>query len=211
MPNRSLFPTSTLGAKQCLAGRLAEQEPAFLRPAASEVRDFVATTEHECSGSGRSGQRPLARAQLTQPMTSSTASASELTGNAFIPYLGNNLALVGSNTYGKPVGQIARDRATCDDRLRVMAFRTVNADGGGDYYTGLASVFPNTCAADDDFLHQFGTKDEDSTATALSFLRGGTCTPISASGAQRAASRQRIEALSPARPTAAQYQIPGLY
>ena len=28
----------------------------------------------------------------------------------FIPYLGQNIALIGSDTFGKPVGQIARDR-----------------------------------------------------------------------------------------------------
>jgi len=143
--------------------------------------------------------------------TSATASASELTGNAFIPYLGNNTALVGSNTYGKPVGQIARDRAACDDRLRVMAFRTVNADGDGDYYTGLASVFPRTCAATDDFLDQFGSKAEASTAAALNFLDGGTCSLIIASGSQRALSRPRLQTLPARAPTAAQYQIPGLY
>tara|TARA_B100000678_G_scaffold24912_2_gene18850 strand:+ start:412 stop:1803 length:1392 start_codon:yes stop_codon:yes gene_type:complete len=143
--------------------------------------------------------------------TGATASASELTANAFIPYLGNDTALVGSNTYGKPVGQIAVDRSTCDDRLRVMAFRTVNADGGGDYYTGLASVFPRTCAAADDFLDPMGSKDEESTATALTFLRGGSCTAMTASGSRRAASGRRLQALQPAEPTAAQYQIPGLY
>lgn len=143
--------------------------------------------------------------------TSSTASASELTGNAFIPYLGNNTALVGSHTYGKPVGQIAVDREACDDRLRVMAFRTVNAAGGGDYYTGLASVYPRTCAAADDFLDPLGSKDEESTATALTFLRGGSCTAIAASGSQSAASGRRVQALTPAEPTAAQYQLPGLY
>ncbi|MGN6501240.1 MAG: S41 family peptidase, partial [Tsuneonella sp.] len=33
-----------------------------------------------------------------------TASASELLANAFIPYLGANTALIGTNTFGKPVG-----------------------------------------------------------------------------------------------------------
>jgi len=185
---------------------------------ADKVGDVFSRTVFRDSLSNNNSTEPfeaqpeaIAATKIALIGSSSTASASELTGNAFIPYLGNNLALVGSNTYGKPVGQIARDRATCDDRLRVMAFRTVNADGGGDYYTGLASVFPRTCAAADDYLDMFGTTDEESTATALTFLSGGTCTPISASGAQRAASRQRIETLSPARPTAAQYQIPGLY
>ena len=54
------------------------------------------------------------------------------------------MALVGSNTYGKPVGQIALDRSQCDDRLRVVAFRTENASRQGDYYTGLASTVPAT-------------------------------------------------------------------
>ena len=44
--------------------------------------------------------------------------------NTFVPYLGNNMALIGANTYGKPVGQIALDRAQCDDRLRVVALLT---------------------------------------------------------------------------------------
>ena len=156
-------------------------------------------------------QGAIAASKIALIGTGSTASASELVGNAFIPYLGNDTALVGSNTYGKPVGQIAVDRSTCDDRLRVMAFRTVNADGGGDYYTGLASVFPRTCAAADDFLDPMGSKDEESTATALTFLRGGSCTAMTASGSRRAASGRRLQALQPAEPTAAQYQIPGLY
>ena len=30
------------------------------------------------------------------------------------------MALVGANTFGKPVGQFAFDKAACDDRLRVL-------------------------------------------------------------------------------------------
>ena len=142
--------------------------------------------------------------------TGATASASELVGNAFIPYLGNDTALVGSNTFGKPSGQIARDRPACDDRLRVLAFRTVNAAGGGDYYNGLAEVYPVTCAAEDDYRNQLGSVAEDSTATSLTFLRGGTCTPITASGTQRAAGGG-VQTLGSDSPTAAQYQIPGLF
>ena len=143
--------------------------------------------------------------------TGATASASELVGNAFIPYLGNNTALVGSNTFGKPSGQIARDREACDDRLRVLAFRTVNAAGGGDYYNGLASVYPQTCAAADDFLQQLGSTSEASTAASLTFLRGASCTPISGKldGVQQRS--PRIEALQATAPSAAQYQIPGLF
>src|SRR3546814_3708052 len=70
-----------------------------------------------------------------------TASASELVANSMIPYLGANMALVGTNTFGKPVGQFAFDLAACDDRLRLVAFKTENADDKGEYFTGLASVF----------------------------------------------------------------------
>ena len=152
--------------------------------------------------------------------TGGTASASELVANAMIPYLGGNLALVGSNTFGKPVGQFAFDRAECDDRFRVVTFRTENASGQGDYYTGLASVYPNTCRAADDIFTPLGDAREASIAQALSFLRGGaaTCSPISASGngaiasaeQQRGLSGQR-EALMPDAPTPAQREVPGLF
>ena len=152
--------------------------------------------------------------------TGSTASASELVANAMIPYLGNNLALVGGNTFGKPVGQFAFDKAECDDRFRVVTFRTENASGQGDYYTGLASVFPNTCRAADDIFTPLGDPNEASIAQALSFLRTGAaaCSRISASGnsaiasteQQRGLSGER-EALMPMRPTPAQREIPGLF
>ncbi len=145
--------------------------------------------------------------------TGATASASELVANAFIPYLGDNIALIGSNTFGKPVGQIARDRSACDDRLRVIAFRTVNAAGGGDYYTGLASVMPRTCAAEDGILTPLGDPTEASIAAALDFLAGRSCTPISAGTAGIGAQslipqRELIETQAP---NAAQHQIPGLF
>lgn len=145
--------------------------------------------------------------------TRSTASASELVANAFIPYLGNNTALVGGNTSGKPVGQIARDKPECDDRLRVVAFKTVNANNQGEYFTGLASVFPQTCRAQDDIFNDFGSPAEDSIATALDFLAGRACTPIAGTqGTQGTRSvRQVREILQPERPTAAQREVPGLY
>ncbi|WP_133365912.1 S41 family peptidase [Qipengyuania sediminis] len=143
---------------------------------------------------------------------SGTASASELVANAFIPYLGTGLALVGANTFGKPVGQFAFDRSACDDRLRAVTFRTVNRDGGGDYYTGLASVMPRTCAAGDDFLRPLGDAEEASTKTAVDFLAGRSCTPITAGGgvtAQGAGDRYRL--LQSRAPTAAQRENPGLF
>ncbi|MDC0886273.1 S41 family peptidase [Altererythrobacter sp.] len=146
-----------------------------------------------------------------------TASASELVANSFIPYLGNNTALIGTNTFGKPVGQIARDRTACDDRLRVVAFKTEDRDGNGEYFDGLASVFPNTCRANDDIFTPLGEAGEDSIAKALDFLAGRPCDAISSGGRQgtqsvrTAAQQSRQELIQPRKPTAAQHRIPGLF
>ena len=145
--------------------------------------------------------------------TTSTASASELVANAFIPYLNSNIALVGGNTFGKPVGQFAFDRTACDDRLRAIAFRTVNANDGGDYYTGLASVMPVTCAAADDIFSPLGDPAEASISAALDFLGGRACTAIGSGGgttAQGLSSRHQLFA-APQDATAAQHEIPGIF
>lgn len=141
-----------------------------------------------------------------------TASASELVTNSFIPYLGNNLALVGTNTFGKPVGQFAFDRSTCDDRLRATAFKTTNAADQGEYFTGLASVVGRTCAANDGIFTQLGDPSEASIRVALDFLAGRSCTAIASGqdlGVQSVTDRQVL--LQPERPTAAQREVPGLF
>ncbi|WP_187335175.1 S41 family peptidase [Novosphingopyxis iocasae] len=151
-----------------------------------------------------------------------TASASELLMNSFIPYLGTNAALIGTNTYGKPVGQIARDRPQCDDRLRVVALRTENADRQGDYYNGLANVMKTTCVAADDISFQMGDPREASTKQALDFLAGRvTCTPISTASTSRAGTTTlggtqqvalgQMKLLTPRMPSAPQRETPGLY
>jgi C-terminal processing protease CtpA/Prc len=143
---------------------------------------------------------------------SGTASASELLANSFIPYLGTNTALIGTNTYGKPVGQIALDKAACDDRMRVIAFKTENANHQGEYFTGLASVFPKTCAAGDDLTHQLGDPNETAIKAALDFLGGRTCNPITASAGQKTLSvAPGQQLLRAAEPTAAQFEQPGLF
>ena len=140
-----------------------------------------------------------------------TASASEVVANAFIPYLGTNLALVGTNTFGKPVGQFAFDRSACDDRLRAVAFRTVNRDGGGDYYTGLASVMPRTCRAEDGVFKPLGDPAEASTKVALDFLAGRSCSPIGGGGTTAQGGVERLQLLQPRNPTAAQRDNPALF
>ena len=140
-----------------------------------------------------------------------TASASELVANSFIPYLRENIALIGANTLGKPVGQFAFDRSACDDRLRAVTFKTVNAAGNGEYFNGLAGVLDRTCAANDDITRQLGDPREASVATALDFLAGRSCTPITSGQDRTVQSVRGQQLLQPRTPNAAQRENPGLY
>lgn len=161
----------------------------------------------------------MPQAQSIAPMkvafigTGGTASASELVINAFIPYLGAREGLIGTNTYGKPVGQIALDRAQCDDRLRVIAFATQNAARQGDYYNGLAGFVPASCQAPDDLAHPLGDPQEGSTRQALDFLAGKTCTPIPAGQVGRSVSSAAAARtlLQPDRPSPVQREVPGTF
>ena len=146
-----------------------------------------------------------------------TASASELVINAFVPYLDRDMALVGSNTFGKPVGQEAYDRAACDDRLRVVAFKLENADGEGEYFQGLATTVPVTCRAEDDYTRQLGDPREASVAKSIDFIKNGpsVCAPITA-GSGGIGTRSVMSKRAPLQPaledrTAAQHEIPGLF
>ncbi len=143
-----------------------------------------------------------------------TASASELVANAFLPYV-DDMALVGDNSFGKPVGQFGFDLEQCDDRIRAVTFKTENANGQGEYFDGLASVFPLTCRAADDIGAQLGDPREERTAQALAFLRNGasSCTPITSSKANGIAQRRldTRQILQPQRPSAVQREVPGLF
>lgn len=151
-----------------------------------------------------------------------TASASELVINGMVPYLHTNAALIGSNTYGKPVGQIAIDKTACDDRFRVIAFAIQNAAHNGAYYDGLASFMEASCQASDDISYPLGDPNEQSTRRALDYLEGKSCTAVTASasapGATPQASKvplpvmqQSRELLSPGRPSTPQREVPGLF
>jgi carboxyl-terminal processing protease len=172
----------------------------------------------------RTEANAIAPTKIAVITTGSSASASELVTNSLIPYLGNNLALVGSNSFGKPVGQFGFDLAACDLRIRAVAFQTVNANNQGEYYTGLASVVPNTCRAGDDIFRPLGDPQEASIAAALNFLGGRSCTPISSSrtaigqgGPTQSdttfggADMPAREPLQPRRPGPAQHELPGLF
>jgi carboxyl-terminal processing protease len=163
------------------------------------------------------GPNSVAPVKIAFIGTGSSASASELIINSSIPYLGANMALVGTNTFGKPVGQIAIDRAACDDRIRVVAFATGNSLGQSDYYNGLASKVPNSCRATDDVAFPLGDPREASVRTAIDFLAGRSCTRISDAGQGTAALGQRSlstveqQLMAPDAPTPAQREVPGLF
>jgi len=148
--------------------------------------------------------------------TSSTASASEIVANGMIPYLRANIGLIGSNTFGKPVGQIALDQSACDDRLRVVAFTSQNANRQGNYFNGLAAAVEASCQAADDLSRPLGDPQEASTRAALNYLAGQSCTPIApvlASGVQRQLSvgAPAQQLLSPERPDPMQRDLPGSF
>jgi C-terminal processing protease CtpA/Prc len=126
----------------------------------------------------RSLSEAIAPTKVAFIATGGTASASEMVINGMVPFLGTNMALIGENTYGKPVGQIALDRPACDDRLRAIALKIENANHQGEYYNGLATTVPVTCSATDDLAHQLGDPNERMISVALDFLAGRSCNSI---------------------------------
>jgi hypothetical protein len=161
----------------------------------------------------RSQSQSVAPVRIAFIGTGGSASASELIINTFTPYLRTASALIGANTFGKPVGQIALDRAQCDDRLRPVAFATQNADRNGDYFTGLAATAGATCAAGDDLNFPMGDPREASTKVALDFLASRPCTPISTAARPLALGTAPAlrTLLVPSRPDAAQREVPGTF
>jgi C-terminal processing protease CtpA/Prc len=144
--------------------------------------------------------------------TGGTASASEMVVNSMKPWA--EVAIIGANTYGKPVGQSAFDLTGCDLRLRLVTLKVTNALEQGDYYDGLAPTLPFACAAGDDLSRGMGDPQESSTAAALSWLNLGACGQVM--GAPGAGLRALVAGPEAAptwpRPaTAAQAWLPGLF
>jgi C-terminal processing protease CtpA/Prc len=153
-------------------------------------------------------------------VTERSASASEQVVNSMLPYA--RTAIVGSRTFGKPVGQLAFDIAACDFRLRLVAFRSVNRNGDGDYYQGLPyAAFTNSggvaCAATDDLTRQPGDPQERMTAAALAWIGSptGQCSAGAIAGVPGQGLEPGIAALEAAAPVAGrealQYYLPGTF
>ncbi|WP_271078589.1 S41 family peptidase [Aurantiacibacter sp. MUD61] len=150
---------------------------------------------------------PLKIAFIT---TRGTASASELIINGMDPYV--EVALIGSDTFGKPVGQSAFDLSECDARFRPVTLQIANSNGRGDYYNGLADVISDTCRANDDISRQFGDPNEAMIATALDYLAGRSCTAIAGGGIGiQSVGDSGLLAPEPQERSYAQHEVPGLY
>ena len=108
--------------------------------------------------------------------TRATASASELVTNGMIPHV--QVAIVGDNTFGKPVGQIGLE--FCDKIMRPTSFRLANANGDGDYFDGL----PADCPAADDLSVPIGDDLDPNMVAAMEYLNTGACPVAALPGAQ---------------------------
>lgn len=122
----------------------------------------------------RSGSLNISR--LVVIASQATASASELVINGLDPHVAGGVAIVGNNTFGKPVGQIGLD--FCEQRLRLTAFQSFNSAGFGDYFDGL----PVDCPAPDDLSVAVGADDDPNVTTALGYLAAGSCPSASIPG-----------------------------
>lgn len=153
--------------------------------------------------------RPVRVAFLT---TGATASASEINVNSQAPWL--EVAIVGEDTFGKPVGQYAFDLQGCEDRLRLVSFKSVNSLGQGDYYDGLASQLSFACAADDTLAEPLGSASEGMVAAALGWLSTGACGQLMTTATARAKT-SRFDVADPyplpREPTPAQWWMPGVH
>lgn len=106
--------------------------------------------------------------------TRGTASASELVTNGLDPH--TRVTIVGTNTFGKPVGQIGLELpGGCDILLRPTSFKTVNADSFGEFFDGL----PVDCPATDDLDIPVGADSDPNMVAALGYLETGSC-PLTA-------------------------------
>lgn len=130
----------------------------------------------------------LGLARVIVIASQASASASELVINGLEPFV--PVTIVGDRTYGKPVGQYVLP--LCDKVLAPVSFSMVNADGQGDYFSGL----PVDCRAGDDIGHDLGDPAEASLAEALRYVRTGAC-----SAPSQALGTRAVRAVAPARAT----------
>ncbi|MFD0750357.1 S41 family peptidase [Mucilaginibacter calamicampi] len=103
---------------------------------------------------------------------SGTASASELVINNLKPVV--NVKLIGSTTYGKPVGFF--DIRINKYEMYIPEFETKNSLAQGGYYTGMepeSATYPGKKGTDD-VSRDFGDPEEALFKQALNYVKNGT-------------------------------------
>lgn len=100
--------------------------------------------------------------------SAASASASELLINNLKPYL--DVKTIGSTTHGKPVGMYGFE--VMDYVIAPIAFKTVNANNEGDYFSGIAV----NAAVADGLDKSWGDPLENCLAAALGYIQTGSFT-----------------------------------
>ena len=124
-------------------------------------------------------------------VTGSTASASELLINNLLPEM--TVQLIGSTTYGKPVGFFAIPIGTY--QLYTPEFETKNSLAQGGYYAGMTPATANYpgVVATDDVTHDFGDTNEALLAKAIAYVKNGNyTTSITATQSLEASRKQHF-------------------
>jgi len=106
-----------------------------------------------------------------------TASASELIINGLMPYMGNDIILIGRTTYGKNVGSISLyEEKDAHNKwgMQPIVLQTFNANDESDYYEGFTPLVENQYNEfeDDTRLKPLGDSDEILLATAIADITG---------------------------------------
>lgn len=119
-------------------------------------------------------------------VTGNTASASELTINALKPFV--NVKLVGTTTYGKPVGFFP---VTIENRYDVYfsMFETLNSKDEGKYYAGMK---PDVNDEQDDAKRDFDDAQERYIAIALNLLAPSATTNANAKASMSVKGRNGV-------------------
>lgn len=108
-------------------------------------------------------------------VTGSTASAAELTINNLLPeFSAGKVQLIGTTTYGKPVGFFDIDINVY--QMYTPEFATMNSANQGGYYTGMtpgSATYPGKQDYDD-VTKDFGDPTEGLLAHALNYVKTGT-------------------------------------
>lgn len=122
-------------------------------------------------------------------VSSNTASASELLINSFVPHFRGNLFLVGSTTFGKPVGFWAtpigytvnqKEKKEGYD-LYAVSFETINSEDVGGYFRGISpgtSYYPGLDNVPDDIMLQWGDVNDPRLNQALFHCQYGLFRPL---------------------------------